>query len=237
MFEELSQYRHEYKYIENDVNMISIRSRMRALMKRDSHTDERGYYSIRSLYFDDYNDRFLRENIDGVDERMKWRIRIYDRKSDFISLERKVRKSGLISKQSCAISLDDYYSVMAGRAEISSSNPPLFNLFIKDMRTSAVSPAMIVEYEREPFICSQGNTRVTFDRNIRSSSEVDALLSDRPLSSRPVMLAGQHLMEVKYDAFLPDYIAHAIEHGRMRQMTFSKYYLARKFPYNGLAKR
>jgi hypothetical protein len=84
-----------------------------------------------------------------------------------------------------------------------------------------------------PFVRSEGNVRVTIDRNIRSSCDLDGFLSDEPIASRPVLPNGQNLIEVKYDAFLLDHIAHAIEHGRMRRETFSKYYLARKFPYGG----
>ena len=198
---------------------------------------EKGYYSIRSLYFDDYRDRFLNENIDGVDERSKWRIRIYDRSSDRISLERKIRKSDLISKQSCVIDICTYEKLLDKTAKIDEDNPPLLNLFIKEIRTSGLHPAVIVEYERTPFVHSSGNTRVTIDRNIRSSSETDAFLEDRQLNARPVLPKGYNLIEVKYDAFLPDQIAHATEHGRMRRETFSKYYLARKFPYNGIPHR
>lgn len=63
---------------------------------------------------------------------------------------------------------------------------------------------------------------------------MDAFLTGGALNARPVLPPGQDLLEVKYDDLLPGYIADAIEHGRMRRETFSKYYLARKFPYNGL---
>ena len=105
MFEDIKKFRHEHKYIEPEINLVGMQQRLGALMKKDPHVSEKGYYSIRSLYFDDYRDRFLNENIDGVDERSKWRIRIYDRSSDRISLERKIRKSDLISKQSCVIDI------------------------------------------------------------------------------------------------------------------------------------
>ncbi len=112
MFEELDKFRHEHKYIEPEINLKGMESRIRALMKPDSHTGDKGFYAIRSLYFDDYRDRYLNENIDGTDERSKWRIRIYDRSSGFISLERKIRKSDLISKQSCSINVTTYESRM-----------------------------------------------------------------------------------------------------------------------------
>ncbi|MBO4890903.1 MAG: polyphosphate polymerase domain-containing protein [Lachnospiraceae bacterium] len=237
MFEDIKKFRHEHKYIEPEINLVGMQQRLGALMKKDPHVSEKGYYSIRSLYFDDYRDRFLNENIDGVDERSKWRIRIYDRSADRISLERKIRKSDLISKQSCVIDICTYEKLLDKTAKIDEDNPPLLNLFIKEIRTSGLHPAVIVEYERTPFVHSSGNTRVTIDRNIRSSSETDAFLEDRQLNARPVLPKGYNLIEVKYDAFLPDQIAHATEHGRMRRETFSKYYLARKFPYNGIPHR
>lgn len=233
MFEDITRFRHEHKYIEPEINLIGMQQRLSALMKKDPHVSDKGCYSIRSLYFDDYRDRFLNENIDGVDERSKWRIRIYDRSTEHISLERKIRKSDLISKQSCTIDICTYEKLINKTAMIDEDNPPLLNFFIKEIRGSGLRPVVIVEYERTPFVHSSGNTRVTIDRNIRSSSETGAFLEDRHLNARPVLPKGYNLIEVKYDAFLPDQIAHATEHGRMRRETFSKYYLARKFTYNG----
>lgn len=235
MFEEIAHFRHEHKYIESESSLIGIKSRLSALMQKDTHVKVSGSYAIRSLYFDDYRDRFLNESIDGVDERTKWRIRIYDRDASFISLERKMRKADLISKQSCPIDVDTYNALIKGICPIESANPPLLNLFIKEMKTTALHPAVIVEYDRIPLVAKSGNTRITIDRNIRSSDALDAFLSDGNLPSRPVLLSGQSLLEVKFDAFLPDHIAHAIEHGRMRRETFSKYYLARKLSFSGTA--
>ena len=234
MFEDLARFRHEHKYIEPEINLKGLESRIRTLMKPDPHTGDKGCYNIRSLYFDDYRDRYLNENIDGTDERSKWRIRIYDHSTDYISLERKIRKGDLISKQSCAIDTEMFNRLMKRDAAVSENSPPLLNLFITEMKTKALHPAVIVEYDRTPFVAKEGNTRVTFDRNICSSSNVDAFLSDSSIPLRPVLAKGQNLLEVKFDSFLPDQIAHAIEHGRMRRETFSKYCLARKFPYNGV---
>lgn len=236
MFDEEKHYRHEYKYVEPELRLKAAELRLDSFMKKDSHAGDKGYYSIRSLYFDDYFDSFLNENIDGVDEREKWRIRIYDRSPDFISLERKSRKSDMIAKDSCAIDSGIFDAIMRKDAEVSDSNDPLLNVFIIGMRSKGLHPTVIVEYERTPFAAHEGNTRITFDRNIRSSSELDALLADRELASRPVLASGQNLLEVKFDAFLPDHIGHAIESGHMHRETFSKYYLARKFPYSAMVR-
>lgn len=234
MFEELTGYRHEHKYIESEADLTAAASRLAAVMKRDPHLSPgKGCYNIRSLYFDDHFNTFLDENINGTDERIKWRLRMYDRSTSYISLERKIRKADLIAKQHCKISVDTCQKLLSGTARISSDNPDLLNVFIKESRTRLLRPVIIVVYDRTPFVCAEGNTRVTIDRNIRSSSETDAFFADRPLVSRPVLLAGQNLLEVKYDAFLPAYIMRTIEHGRMRRETFSKYALARRLPYDG----
>lgn len=235
MFDEARHYRHEFKYVEPEIRLLAAEKRLAAFMKKDGHVGEKGFYSIRSLYFDDYDDTFLNDNLSGVDEREKWRIRIYDRSSDHISLERKSRKSDMISKDSCRIDRDQFAAVMDRTIGVDGSNPPLLNVFITAMKTRLLHPAVIVEYDRTPFAAMEGNTRITFDRNIRSSAELDALLADRPLQSRPVLESGKNLLEVKHDAFLPDHIAHALETGRMRRATFSKYFLARRFDHTGVA--
>lgn len=43
----------------------------------------------------------------------------------------------------------------------------------------------------------------------------------------PVLPAGQHVLEVKYDEFLPDPVAQVLELGHLRRTAFSKYYLSR----------
>ena len=43
------------------------------------------------------------------------------------------------------------------------------------------------------------------------------------------MPAGMHVLEVKYDEFLPDYIYKGIELENLQRTAFSKYYLCRKY--------
>ena len=43
----------------------------------------------------------------------------------------------------------------------------------------------------------------------------------------PVLCAGQHVLEVKFDELLPDQVAQVLELGSLQQTAFSKYYLSR----------
>ena len=89
-------------------------------------------------------------------------------------------------------------------------------------------PVSIVEYRREPFIFPAGNVRVTFDTNIVSSTDYEHLF-DKILISRSIMPVGFHLMEVKYDEFIPDFIYNSLQIDGLERTAFSKYYLSRKY--------
>ena len=64
-------------------------------------------------------------------------------------------------------------------------------------------PKVIVEYERTPYVYKNGNVRITFDRNITSSSQVDQFFN-ATAKKRPILPAGMQLLEVKYDEYLPE---------------------------------
>ena len=88
------QYRHEVKHEISNLDMLILRQRLRAVMKPDSHAKD-GQYEIRSLYFDNMDDKALREKLDGVSVREKYRIRMYNNDPSVIRLERKFKHGGL----------------------------------------------------------------------------------------------------------------------------------------------
>ena len=73
-------YRHELKYQISPADHHALRQRLRAVMKRDPHTGADGLYTIRSVYFDNYGDKALREKVNGVQKREKFRIRYHSQK-------------------------------------------------------------------------------------------------------------------------------------------------------------
>jgi hypothetical protein len=88
------KYRHEWKHEITFGDMLVLRSRLSAVMKRDSHAID-GKYLIRSLYFDTPTDKALREKVDGVNIREKFRIRYYNNDTSLIHLEKKSKVNGL----------------------------------------------------------------------------------------------------------------------------------------------
>jgi hypothetical protein len=106
-------YRHEWKHEISTSDMIAIRQRMRTIAKSDTHALD-GKYRIRSLYFDNLADKALREKIDGVNCREKFRIRYYNDDCSFIRLEKKSKWSGLGNKQSATLSAEEAQAIVDG---------------------------------------------------------------------------------------------------------------------------
>lgn len=223
------KYRHELKYQITDAQLLMLKNRINHLIPADSHAGENGVYSIRSLYFDDYENRCLRENEDGTDPREKFRIRIYNASSDRITLECKRKERGKTHKSSCPLTVEQTRALMGGKILPNiGSQPPLLQKLTMQMMTRRMHPVVIVEYDRIPYVYKNGNVRVTLDTNIASSSAVERFL-DEDILSRPVMPAGQQLLEVKYDEYLPDFIYRSLQLHSLRQTAFSKYAICRKY--------
>ena len=229
-------YRNEWKYLVTDADLAVLGARLKVLLPMDSHQTGSSY-AIRSLYFDDLRNSCLRENEAGVDDRRKYRLRLYNGSAERIQLEIKEKLHGKTQKSSCLVSAGECREIMAGRPPaIGAGTPAPRNLLSIAMRTAGMAPRVIVEYERTAFVGRSGNVRITFDRNISACVQLGSFLEPHvPLT--PILPAGQHVLEVKFDEFLPDYVAQALELGKLRQTAFSKYYLSRLALPGPLAER
>lgn len=225
------RFRNELKYQCSEAELQILAIRLHDLTKRDPHAGPDGRYLIRSIYFDDLYDSCFHDNESGIDPREKWRIRAYNMNPSSCLLECKRKEAGMIHKDSCRLSLTQV-KILTGlqkeRLTVSSENAPLLNRFIILKQTRFFTPKVIVCYEREPFLCAEGNVRITFDRNISSAEDIGRFF-DSALPCRPVQPNGRQLLEVKYNDFLPDIIYHAVQMTSMQRIAFSKYYLCRRY--------
>ena len=203
-----------------------LAGRLKTVMSQDIH-QEGDCYEIRSLYFDDAMDRCMDENEAGVDQREKYRIRIYDPRSDVIHLEIKEKNRGLTKKRACDLTREECLAVMEGDLPLTLDGRAPLNSLKLQMRCTGMETKVIIAYERTAFVHPSGNVRITFDRNIMASRRREEFLEDRVSGMTPVLPAGMHVLEVKYDEFLPDVIAQQLEIGKLRKTAFSKYYLGR----------
>jgi len=224
-----TEYRHEYKYICPSAHLKVLEMRLKALLRADNHTGPSGSYLIRSVYFDTPENACYYENEDGVDPRSKYRIRIYNSNSDRITLERKAKCRSMTHKDSCIISREMCDEMLAGRIpEIKQGMSPLLVKMLTEMRLKVMRPAVIVQYERKPFVHNAGNVRITLDTAISSSKAFDRFF-DPQMPKRQILANGMGVLEVKWDQFLPSYINDQLQIEGLQWTSFSKYYLCRKY--------
>ena len=213
--------RHEWKHEISYSDMLAIRQRLSAVAKRDEHAVD-GKYHIRSLYFDNLSDKALREKLDGVSRREKFRIRYYNGDTSVIHLEKKSRIGDLGNKQSADLTAEEARWIVKGRLDwmLHSGRPLVQELYVK-MTTEGLKPRTIVDYMREPFVYGPGNVRVTLDYDIRTGLQcVDFLNTDCPTIPAG---AAPIILEVKWDEFLPSIIRDAVQLNNRRVGAYSKY--------------
>lgn len=220
-------YRHEYKHEITLSDVITLRQRLRAVAQPDPNAVN-GRYMIRSLYFDNLSDQALREKLDGVNNREKFRLRYYNKDTSLIHLEKKSKQGGLGTKESATVTAAEAQSIIDGNCEwMAQSSQPLIQELHRKMATGLLRPKTIVDYIREPYIFAPGNVRVTIDYDIRTGLWcTDFLRPDCitiPAGNNPVIL------EVKWDAYLPDVIRSAVQLENRRACAFSKYAACRTY--------
>lgn len=213
--------RHEWKHEVTAADCRILSARLSAVARRDSH-GQNGRYGIRSLYFDDPRDTALREKLDGVARREKFRIRYYDGDASFICLEKKTKENGLCGKRSVLLSVQEVQSLLDGELGwMPGSGRPLVQEFYWKMKSNGLRPRTIVDYTRDAYVFPAGNVRVTLDSGIRTGLNSTDFLNPAsltvPAGDAPVIL------EVKWDEFLPDIIRDAVQLPGRHTAAFSKY--------------
>ena len=215
-------YRNEIKHEISAANKAAICASMRAVARPDPHAGPDGRYLIRSLYFDTPADKALREKLDGVSEREKFRIRFYNGDPSVMHLEKKVKRGGLGYKVTAPVTRQEAQRIVSGDTfwMATSGRALLIELYAR-MQSEGLRPKTIVDYTRTPFVYAPGNVRITIDEDIRTGLNCTDFLNPDCITipaGDPVIL-----LEVKWDDYLPNAIRRAIQACGRRASAFSKY--------------
>lgn len=215
------KFRHEYKHLINYSELLQLKNRLGAVFEHDGHSGSDGTYYIKSLYFDDYSDKALREKLDGVSKREKFRIRYYDDDLSFIRLEKKTKINGLCNKECAVITAEECKKITEGDTSfLLKSDSELLREFYAKMKYKLLRPKCVVGYRRECFVYSFGNVRVTLDSEISGSNNIkDFLNPDLTLLG----LYHNSVLEVKWDEYLPSLVCDCVQLKNRQSSAFSKY--------------
>ncbi len=213
--------RHEFKYYINYLDFIQLRSKLKIIADPDKNGIDGSGYRVKSLYFDNYNDKLLKENLEGVNNREKFRLRIYNDDASFIRIEKKRKVKELSFKKGAVISTAECKNLLKGNLDIlkKNGNPLCLELYAK-MQYQYLRPKNIVGYNREAFVYRMGNVRVTLDYNIRMTYNTYGFLTSKYL---PMAIPNVYILEVKYDSFLPEVIRDIVSVYSRGRISFSKY--------------
>lgn len=220
--------RTEQKYYLHLHDYISMRSRLSNALQMDEHSITSDGYNIRSLYFDDVRRISLESKNDGIFNRQKYRIRIYNESGNYITLERKSKLGEYVAKESVEITREQYEHIMMSDYEfLYQSEEPLMREFYTALQTYGYRPTTIVDYWREAYVYSYGNVRITFDKRLAvGSNNLDLFHPD--LSHAEVLPPALTIMEVKYDDVLPENIRQLLRPTSHLRSSISKYVLCRE---------
>lgn len=217
--------RHEEKHQVNLREALVLSRRLEKFFPRDPHAGADGFYQVVSLYYDDPYDTALRQKLDGVDRREKFRLRYYGKDPDFFQLEKKYKVKGLCGKRTVRLSREEGERLLKRDfVFLLYKEEFLAQEFYTKLRRG-LSPKTVVRYDRQAFLYGPGNVRITLDGNLRAGTPEQFLAPERLLPA----LEGVTVVEVKYDAFLPEIVKLAVQVPDRRGAACSKYALCRRY--------
>ena len=214
-------FRHEYKFLISPNAARLLKLRLPHIMGRDPHAGPTGQYTIRSLYFDDPNFTAFRDKVDGVDNRTKYRIRCYDYNARLLKLERKEKKGHLTRKVSQTITVKDAMNLQRCLPGLCPDHPEGLT---KELHDKLLQPRILVDYDRTPFVCPSGNTRITLDENLRTLPYHKNIFTSSHAMT-PALDPDQVILEVKFDDYLPGYLSDVLADFPKAPMAISKFAL------------
>ena len=222
------KFRHELKHSINAADDRDLVFRLGKIFFHDENTKEDGTYRVSSLYFDTPFDKALRQKIDGVNCREKFRIRYYEDNTSFIRLEKKLKMNGLCGKYSTKLTKEQVEQILDNNIDflLDSGNPLLIEFYSK-LKGQLLRPRTIVTYEREAFLYEPGNVRITIDRKLHTSSDCRNFLN--PELYHIDVSDDVSILEVKYDEFLPEIVRLAVQIPNRQASAFSKYAVCRRY--------
>lgn len=215
-------YRHELKFLISRADAALLKLRLPHIMERDPHAGPTGQYTIRSLYFDDFHHSAAGDKLSGIEHRVKYRIRYYNYDHRFLKLEKKEKHNALTRKT--AVSVTETEALALQDCRPLSPQTGLVQELQLACRADGLRPVVLVDYDRTPFLCRDGNTRITLDENLRTRPHCAELFAS-PAAMIPVLPREQVILEVKFDDFLPGHLRDALTDIPKDNLAISKFAL------------
>ena len=220
--------RYELKYYINHIEYEYLSNVLSKVLKLDPHSKGGKGYLVRSVYFDNEENKALYEKLAGVETRKKYRIRMYDLNPNIIKFEIKNKVSNEIVKESALIKQEDVAEIIKGNYELLLKyNNKVLNKIFYEFKKFHYIPKTKIDYRRIAYYYNINNIRITFDKMLgHSETKIDffnpEICRDHSFQDNKIIL------EIKYDHFLPDYIKNILQLKTFVRSAISKYTQSRR---------
>jgi len=221
--------RAELKFGITYVDYKLLQLKLKHFMQLDKHANTNGRYHIRSCYFDNFENKVMTEKKEGFLNRDKYRVRIYNKNTNVIHLEKKSKRNNQTFKKKCSITKEEFEKMRRYDFQwMEQDDRELIRELHNDIQRYQLRPTVVVDYEREAYQYEHGNVRITFDCKVQSSvRNTDMFNKNLPMVD--VLDKNEVILEVKYDNYLPATIKLLLQGIHTRQEAYSKYQLSRMY--------
>jgi len=151
--------------------------------------------NVNSIYYDDDDFSLFRDAEYGISNRQKIRIRFYDDGKSGLNLEKKNRQGEFNWKDFEEINYNDDSNIL--NLSTKYINHLEKNIIIPKTLNIKFKPKIIVSYERNYFVSSDGFLRATLDNNIKY---LDINPNSDNLEFRRMRYLEHAILEIKYDS-------------------------------------
>ncbi len=225
--------RYEYKYLVPERVVPLVREALSTVCHPDRFAGPTGRYRVRSLYFDTLDRQLFWANQREARDRFKVRARSYPGREGPVFLEVKRRVGDVIVKSRAAVPEASWRDAAKGRGlELVAPHAlPHAEAFALRVERHHLEPALLVDYEREPFTSEvDGYARVTFDRDVRAQPVERWDLEGEPKRWRAVEALDRAyaqervaVLELKFERRPPSWMVSMVRRLELVRRGFSKY--------------
>ena len=208
----MNEYRYEIKF---SLDEIAYAEAMRWLQVNTSATKRYDDRCVNSLYFDNPGYSSIRDNITGLSDRSKYRIRWYGDKNKLNKAQFEIKKKKGFETTKLIIKIDNLENLNILN-ECSLKN--IENIANNKLNLKKrIIPLLTTHYDREYFISNNKLVRATLDYNLESYDL--RIIGNKNISKN---YYNHKILEIKYDVDLDDFVRENLKKISARRSKNSK---------------
>jgi hypothetical protein len=217
--------RFELKYRLTYFQYLKVRNAIKPYMVMDAYTQRTtaNRYLVRSLYFDTNDYRAYEQKMSGDCDRVKFRLRTYDKEyaeTSAVRVELKLRQGNRMIKKSVFVPNEEYQHFIKHR-HWKDLQDPITTEFERQSLTQSLGPVILVEYEREGYQTRfKSDLRITFDHRVRSA-HAKMLFPTRAFYQ--MLMPKSVVFEIKFKDNLPFWLGRLVREQGLKVIANSKY--------------